>query len=66
LERLEVATFVRTTIDSTLRCVIDQLAEREGKKGDKKTIDYLLTTYGRDARLLTYRILDEMLIKEQR
>jgi hypothetical protein len=45
--------------------VIDQLAEREGKKGDRRTIEFLEAHYGRDARILAYRILDELLIKEQ-
>jgi len=44
--------------------VIEQLAEREGKKGDTRTIDLLMDQYGKETKLLTFRILDELLIKE--
>jgi hypothetical protein len=45
---------------------MEQLAEREGKKDDKKTIDTFMQLYGKDTRALTFRILDELLIKESR
>lgn len=44
--------------------IIEVLAEREGKKNDKRTIDTFMSLYGRDARTLTFRILDELLSKE--
>ena len=46
--------------------VIEALAEKEGRKGDKKTIDNLMQIYGKESRLLAFRILDELLLKEQR
>jgi retinoblastoma-associated protein len=46
--------------------VIEALAEKEGRKGDKKTIDNMMQIYGKESRLLAFRILDELLLKEQR
>lgn len=45
---------------------MEQLAEKEGKKGNKQTIEIYMGMYGRDSRILTFRILDELLIKESR
>jgi hypothetical protein len=46
--------------------VIQLLAEREGKKDDKNLQDAFYQQYGNDTKLLTFRILDELLIKEYR
>ena len=53
-------------IDRNLTLVLEQLAEREGKKGDLNTIRIMHDQYGKDLKRLTFRILDELLIKEQR
>ena len=45
---------------------MEQYAEKEGKKNDRKTIDFFMQQYGKDAKLLCFRILDELLIKESR
>lgn len=46
--------------------VLDELTEKEGKKADKKVIDNFMSIYGKDIILLSFRILDELLSKEQR
>ena len=51
-------------IDKNLTLVLEQLAEREGKKGDLNTIRIMHDQYGKDLKKLTFRILDELLIKE--
>jgi hypothetical protein len=51
-------------IDSNLMLVVEALAEKEGRKGDKKTIDNMMMIYGKESRLLAFRILDELLLKE--
>lgn len=63
-ERKSVAQVVSAIVDGSLRRVIETLAEKEGRKGDKKTIENLMQIYGRDTRLLAFRILDELLLKE--
>src|ERR1035437_8574847 len=42
------------------------LAEKEGRKGDMKTIQTFKSLYWKDSKLLFYRILDELLLKESR
>ena len=64
-ERMQVATLVNEILNSNLQQVIEALAEKEGRKGDKKAIDNMMHLYGRDARVLSFRILDELLKKEQ-
>lgn len=43
---------------------MEQLAEKENKKGDKKTIDFFATHYGKEIKLLVFRIIDELMLKE--
>jgi hypothetical protein len=41
------------------------LLDKEGRKGDsQKSYDNIMNLYGKDARLLSLRILDELLSKE--
>ncbi len=54
-------------IDESLKCILNSLLDKEGRKGDsQKSYDNIMNLYGRDARLLSLRILDELLSKEQR
>jgi retinoblastoma-associated protein len=46
--------------------VIEALADKEGRKNDKITIEKFMQIHGRESRILTFRILDELLLKEQR
>lgn len=46
--------------------VIKELTEKEGRKDDKKVIDNFMSIYGKDIILLSFRILDELLSKEQK
>jgi len=63
-ERVKVAKFISFTVQQNLNLILEALAEKEGKKGDKKTMDLLMYQYGRDSILLTHRILDELMIRE--
>jgi retinoblastoma-associated protein len=65
-EKNEIAQNVVKCINDSLLHVIETLAEKEQRKGDRKTIDFMLQQYGSDCRLLTFRILDELLVKEQK
>ena len=48
----------------TLNLVLEALAEKEGRRGDNRTLEILTKQYGRDAMLLSFHILDEMMIRE--
>jgi hypothetical protein len=53
-------------IDFNLHIIIEALADKENRKNDIKAIETLMQIHGKDARLLSFRILDELLLKEQR
>jgi hypothetical protein len=53
-------------LNDNLRKVFEALAEKEGKRGDARTIEHFTATHGRDALLLTFRIMDDLLLKEHR
>ena len=61
---MKVAKFISFTVQQNLNLILEALAEKEGKKGDKKTMDLLMYQYGCDSVLLTHRILDELMIRE--
>ena len=63
-DKRRIANTVRDNIEENLTFVMETLAEKEGRKGDSKCIDKLMQIYGKETRLLAYRILDELLLKE--
>ena len=65
-KREALAKNVSEIINSSLQNIFESLSEKEGKKNDSKTIDHFAKYYGRDAVLLTFRILDDLMIKECR
>lgn len=46
--------------------VLEALAEKEGKRGDRKTIEIFSNQYSKDSTMLAFKILYELLAKEQR
>jgi hypothetical protein len=65
-ERLKTARFMTSIIQISLNKVLSHLSEKEGKKGDQGTQEVLRASYGREAVLLTFRILDELILREYR
>lgn len=66
-ENKNVARIASGFIDESLKHILNSLLDKEGRKGDtQKSYDNLMHLYGRDARLLSLRILDELLSKEQK
>lgn len=59
-----MALVVKNTFNQCVNSVIDYMAEKEGKKGDPQMKDHLMKEHGRNAVLLSHRILDEMISKE--
>jgi hypothetical protein len=66
LERDKVVLQINTQLDTCLKRVIEDLAEKEGRRADKKIIENFMNSYSKDTKNLSFRILDELLIKEQR
>ena len=65
-DRLKVQKFVADTLDNSLKIVLEAIAAKEGKQGDQKMIEILMKQHGKDSLLLTYRIMDELMMKEFR
>jgi len=53
-------------LKENLRIVFETLAEKEGKRGDARTVEHFSATHGREALLLAFRIMDDLLLKEHR
>lgn len=65
-ERQRICKFVSETFAKTLYRVLEALAEKEGKRGDAKMIEIFANQYSKDSTLLSFKILFELLAKEQR
>ena len=63
-EREEIAKKVSKLIQDSIRKIFEALAEKEGKRIDAKTIQHFTSTWGKEAIILTFRIMDDLLIKE--
>lgn len=44
--------------------VLEALAEKEGKKGDRKTLEIFSNQYSKDSTYLAFKILSDLLAKE--
>lgn len=62
-ERIEVAKSVKSQLENCLQLILQELTEKEGRR-DKKVYENFMQIYGRDIILLSFRILDELLLKE--
>ena len=57
---------IRDKFSRYLNTVIEALAEKEGSKDNKKMIESFIGVYGNKTKTLSFRILDELLFKEQK
>lgn len=65
-QREPIAKYVSEQIDQSVKSFLNFLAQKENARTDQRVLDTYMVQYGKSTRLLTFRILDELLIKEQR
>lgn len=63
-EKRQITEKVNSTFEDVIKRVIEALVEKEGRKDDQKAVEKLMQIYGKEIRLLSFRILDELLMKE--
>ena len=65
-EKKVIANQVRISLEKDIETIIESLLDKEGKRNDKRTLEHYNSFYGKDMKLLSFRVLDELLIKEQK
>ena len=61
---MKVVKFISQTFKDCLNSVLQAICEKEGRKGDQNMMDLLMRQQGNEIKLLSFRILDELIKKE--
>ena len=64
--KLKIVTAIRDNFEKWLTLVCTSLVEKEGQPDNQKMIESFVQMYGSNTKRLSFRILDELLSKEQK